>query len=224
MFESGTWLHITFGIALGIATTIFAYRTTKILKLGKNIRSHIGSLILYTISVVFIVYLYATATSGGLLIQWQLIGHPSVFGEEGYKIIEVGYVKSQSGKIYHWTNPYSRLDGQWEQVDAITYDPEQSIVSECKNQTLSFLPRKRNDFVDFKKACVFWGLGSNTTAYGVDDRGDVYLWFQGGGEYSGLERVTDPIYGGVLSCGLGVLLTAMLAGINFLKHKISKEA
>jgi hypothetical protein len=226
MFESGVWLHIIFGVSLGIATTIFVYRIVKILKNNKSIPSYVGSLVLFSLAISFVTYLYTSAISGGILIEWQPLGHPiSLVPEEGYKIIEiveVGYMKSQSGKIYHWTNPYSRFDGRWEEVNAVVEDPEQKIVP-CNNLTLSFLPKKREDFVDFKKICVFWGLATYTTAYAVDERGEVYLWYQGFGEYSGLERVINTIYGGTLSCGFGVFLILVLCSTNHIRKKFQQQ-
>jgi len=209
MLESGTWLHITCGSLIGIVSTVFIYKTAKLSTGSNKILSYFGFLVLYTLAISCIVYLYAIATSGGLLIQWQLLGFPSL-SDKGVKILGVGYVQAKSGNIYHWTNPYSNGDGQWEQVEVAIENPELNVVSECRSNTLSFLPIKRKDFVDFKEACISWGPGPSKTAYAIDDGGRVYLWFHGTGEYGGIERIILPIFWGILSCGFGLLVILIL--------------
>jgi hypothetical protein len=219
MLTSGTWLYITFGTALGIVTLIFAYR---IAKTPRTDKINIGSLILYTFSVCFIAYLYATATSGGLLVEWQLLGFPS-FSDRASKILEIGYIQAQSGNIYHWTNPYSRLDGQWEKVDEIKTDPSFPIFPSCDSGSLSFLPMKRDNFIDFKEACIYLGPGPSKTAYAIDDSGQVYLWFHGVGEYGGIERIIHTVVWGTYSCGFGIFLILLFAGVNFFKRKFRSQ-
>lgn len=125
--------------------------------------------------------------------------------------------------IYHWTNPYSRLDGQWEKVDEIKIDPEFPIFPICKGGSLSFVPIKRKDFADYKEACIYWGPGLSKTAYAIDSEGRVYLWFHGIGEYGGMVPIISSISGGIYGCLFGLSLILIVAISKFLNRKLRPQ-
>lgn len=225
MLGTSVWLHIFFGAVIGTLTTIFIYEIIKTIRSNKSIETKAGKLYLYVFSVSIVIFLYETAISGGFFVEWQSLGQPKVM-KEGSKIIEIveiGYVKSQAGKIYHWTNPYSRFNGQWEQVDTVVEDPELRIIPDCKGFPLAFLPKTRKNFIDFKKACISSGLYTVKTAYAVDGYGEVYIWSYGNGEYSGFMRLIYPVYGCLLSFGFGIFFINIITKITHSKQKSPKE-
>ncbi len=101
MLPSGSWLHIAFGLALGVTITVFMIVVAKSLKNNNAIRKLLRALVLFSLSVAVISFVYGSALSGGILVHWQSLGFP---GEEhAVKVLNIGYVQTQSGNIYYFS-------------------------------------------------------------------------------------------------------------------------
>ena len=173
MLPSGSWLHITFGLTLGVAITIFIAKLMSFLKNNATTQQFLRALGLFSLSIAALSFLYGSALSGGLSDQWQLLGFPGQ--EHTVRILDIGYVQTQSGNIYHFAGS-DHQEGRWEQVDKVISN--EHIVSSSDNcGTFSFLPALKDNFIDYKSACVSDELWSTTkVVYAVDDLGRVYLW------------------------------------------------
>src|SRR5262245_5483880 len=122
MLLSGSWLHIAFGLTLGVTFTVFTIVAAKFLKNDNATRQLIRALFLFSLSVAVISFVYGFTLSGGLLVHWQSLGFP---GEEhAVKVLEIGYVQTQSGNIYYFScsgcPKGNWAEGGWERVDKVT--------------------------------------------------------------------------------------------------------
>lgn len=215
MFEPGAWLHISFGFFLGVISTFYALAINKSLSQRDKILAFIRKIIGYTISVSVTTFLYFVAIVGGVLEEWQPLGMPLPLSEKAVKIMGIGYVQTTSGSIYHWNNPYS-YEGEWEKVDEIKIDPSYRIYDSCSSITLWFLPIKRNNFIDYKKACITWGPGTSTIAFAINEGGAVYQWFNDSGEMEALIPIIFAIEASFAGFGFSIFILIVLMVANFI--------
>src|SRR5689334_9225534 len=124
MIPSGSWLHITVGFIFGVMSTVFALITSKVLKQSNIVRKLLGLLVLFTLSGALLSFIYASALSGGLLIEWQPLGYPS---DPAVKVVDIGYVQTQSGNIYHFSC-LNCSGGNWEQVGNVTKNEQEHFI------------------------------------------------------------------------------------------------
>jgi hypothetical protein len=218
MLPSGSWLHLTIGFLFGIITTVFAIKVSSQINKVFSVKSLISSLALYSFSIAVVSFFYASALSGGLLIEWKLLGFPEI-GDPAVKVLEIGYVQGKSGNIYRDNQ------GILERVDAITQNEDDYYVIPTAGNcgTLSFLPIYKSDIIDSKSACIAWGPGIAKVAYSIDSGGRVYSWWHGVGEFGGIEKIFFPIGSAFDSCVFGVLIILVIALSNFIKNKRRKS-
>ena len=212
MLPSGSWLHITVGCIFGVISAIFAFTIYNQLQARDSRKKLIDTLVLYSFSIALVAFLYASALSGGLLVEWKLLGVPEI-GDPAIKILDIGYVQSKSGKIYH------NNVGTWEQVNGVTIDEEEIFIPSSNCGTLSFLPLLKADFVKSKSACVAWGADIEKVVYAINKQGGVYVWSHRTGDFRGIEQVYFPIVGAILSCFFGGFIISVIALLNYLRRK-----
>ena len=214
MLPSESWLHLAVGFLFGIISTLFILRVLNLLKKNNAGKSLIGTLVLYTFSVVLVSYFYASALSGGLLVKWKLLGFPE-FGDPAAKVLDIGYIQGKSGNIYKDNH------GILERVDAITQNEDDyHVIATTGNcGTLFFLPIYKADIVDSKSACVSWGPGIAKIAYAVDRGGRVYSWWHGVGEFGGIEKLFFPIGSAIGSCMFGMFVISILYVLVYIGDK-----
>jgi len=214
---SSELLHLTIGLVFGVIGTVFTLRAANLLKQNNAAIKLLKHLAIFSLFIAILVFIYASIESVGLLVSWKDLGQPG--GDRAVKIVDIGYIQTQSGIIYHFTDmgPY---EGYWKQVDTVTKKEE--IPSSPPNNcgTLSFLPILHKDFIDTKIACVTMpGPGIYKVAYAINDDGRVYLWQKGHGEFHEFIPLVDGFAGGVISCVSGTIIIALLSVLSFLKRK-----
>jgi hypothetical protein len=214
MLPSGSWLHLAVGSLVGIISTLFVLRVLTLLKKNNAGKSLVGALVLYIFSIVVVSYFYASALSGGVLVEWKLLGFPAL-DDPAVKVIDIGYIQGKSGNIYR-----DNL-GILERVDTITQNEDDyHVITTAGNcGTLFFLPIYKADIVDSKSACVSWGPAPAKIIYAVDSRGRVYSWWHGRGEYGGIEKLFFPIGGAIGSCMFGMFVISIGYVLIFIVDK-----
>ena len=212
MLPSGSWLHITVGFIFGVISAVFAFTVYNQLLASNPRKKLLDTLVLYSFSIGLVAFLYASALSGGFLVKWKLLGVPEI-GDPAIKILDIGYVQSKSGKLYH------NNAGAWEQVNEVTVDEEEIFIPSSNCGTLSFLPLLKTDFVESKSACVAWGPDIEKVVYAINKQGGVYMWSHRTGDFRGIELVYFPIGGAILSGFFGVFIISVIALLNYLKSK-----
>jgi len=203
-------------------------------------RKFVSQLLRFSLSIAVLSFVYSSALSGGLLVEWQSLDFPSE--EHAAKILDIGYVQTQSGNIYHFTG-LDRLvgnwrEGVWERVDKIT-DEQFVVPSPNHCGTFPFLPILKDDFVDSKSACIgTWRWSTAKVAYAIDDFGRVYLWYHDNAEFGGGDiyssrfaafwfstiQMTLFFLGGITSCILGLIVILVVALSSFLRKKVQKHS
>ncbi len=226
MFLSGSWFQIAFGFVLGIIATTFVIVVAGLLKRRSPIKKLVGVLTFFALSVTLIVYGYVSAISGGILVEWHFLGFPAI-GEPAIRVLDIGYVETKSGNIYHSTCVDCQ-DKSWELVkEAPKSQEEEKSLDGSHCGILRFLPFQRSDFIDSKSICTRVMWGSTKTSYAIDGDGHVYSWIytRYPGDLVMPWYIENSLYiaVGVLSSIFGVLVISLLALFNFLGSKVRKS-
>ena len=214
MLPSGSWLHIIVGFLLGSISTVFIYTARKLVKQFSAIRKVILCLTIYTFAVVFVMYMYSTGLSGGLLTEWQSLGRPS-FGDRALKLLDIGYVQAQSGNRYQFLY---RGDSKrhWEVAQEMVKEDSYLSAYPMKDcGTLFFLPVQMENVVDSKAVCMYTGHSAVKIVYAIDNDGFVYLWeHTSTSPYERLAGLFTTLATGAASCILGIVVILLLAAFS----------
>jgi hypothetical protein len=223
MIPSWSWFHIVFGIILGILATIFTVTIARLLKQRASIRKLVGPLLLFSLLVTLLFYFYVSAISRGISVEWQFLGFPAI-GEPAVKVLDIGYVETKSGNIYH-SICVDCQDKNWELVKEVPKSQEGEILLERSNcGTLSFLPFQQSDFTDSKSMCKLIPWGTTKISYAIDDRGYVYSWVYTyyPGDVVMPWYIENSLYIAVaiFSSIFGAIVILLLALFNFISSKV----
>jgi hypothetical protein len=222
MLPSGSWLHIIVGFLVGISSTVFVYTTRRLVKQYSSIRKIVLCLTLYVSTIVFVLYLYGVALSGGFLTEWQSLGRPA-FGDRALELIDIGYVLAQSGNRYQFLHRNDR-DGNWEIVqEMVDEDLYLSTYPMEDCRTLFFLPFPLGNVVDSKAVCMYTGHSTVKVVYAIDNDGYVYLWqHHSEGAYQEIiAEFFSPLETGIASCVFGIAMILLFAALASLQHRRS---
>ena len=215
MLPSGSWFHLITGFLLGIISTIFIYTTQKLVKQYSPISKIILSLLIYSVSMMFVMYVYHAGLSGGLLTEWQSLGRPA-FGDPVIELIDVGYVLAQSGNRYQFL---SQSDGvrRWAIVQERQPDGFLGTWPMKDCGTLFFLLRPLKNVVDSKAVCKWTGHSTVKIVYGIDKNGYVYAWEHSSATpyetFASIFRLTET---GATSCVFGIITIFLSAAFSSL--------
>jgi hypothetical protein len=226
MFSSGSWFHIAFGFILGIFTTIFIITVARLLKKRGSFGNLVGVSFLFSLSVTFLFYFYVSAIFGGILVEWKFLGLPA-FGEPAVRVLDIGYVETKSGNIYH-SICIDCQDKNWELVNEVPESQEEvHTLSTSDCGTLPFLPLQQYDFIDSNSMCksVMWG--TTKVSYAIDDRGHVYSWlhtyYPGDIVMPWYIENSSYIAVAIFSSIFGASVILLLALFNYLGSRVRKD-
>jgi len=240
MLASAPWLNVTFVLTLCVTVFLIIRAVLNSLKNNDVAQRFFKVLAWFSFSVAVLSFIYGYLLTGGALAQWHFLGFPQR-DDPAVKVLDMGYVQTQSGRIYYFTGADREdghwAEGSWEQVDKVTrkqfYMPSPSTCG-----TLPFLPLPRQDLIDTKSACVGtirWSLAK--IVYAIDNNGRVYSWWNdsagfGGGDVAAGPwfvdfwfRSTERMYfliGGVASGVLGMLMILLLRTLGFSLEESAK--
>jgi hypothetical protein len=226
MFSSGSWFQIAFGFVLGTIVTIFVIVVAGLLKRHSPIKKLASVLAIFALTVTLIFYVYVSAISGGILVEWHFLGFPAI-GEPAIRVLDIGYVETKAGNIYHATCVDCQ-DKSWELVKEVPKsEEEEKSLDSSHCGALPFLPFQRSDFVDSKSICAPIMWGSTKISYAIDDDGHVYSWIYT--HYPG--DVVMPWYVenslsiaiGIFSTIFGLAVISLLALSNFVVNKVRRD-
>lgn len=163
---------------------------------------NLGKLLIFIISgaVILSIFGWAILHFRGVFAKWQNLGQPP---EKPAEVLEIWYVQTATGVIYH--HPYY-LDCQsncWEEVDSVdesTRDESLSLpIDHCE-----WYPSTRRYDVSMV-SCGWWGVGRLGQIFAIDSNGDVFYWENPIDESAEILRFLSPFVGGVLGFITGVL-------------------
>jgi len=165
-----------------------------------NFLRRAGIIILFTIIGASIMSAPAIASFKGLFVKWEPIEAPP---ERPAAILEIDYFKSNTGNIYHHYYDAECKTGCWEEVETLPAESDYHVLPTETCDTLPFLPLT-NNFVEYKKACIAWGAGTNMTAQAIDNDGYLYSWNHRLTELTFLTPLRSVIVGAVLGFIFGL--------------------
>jgi len=220
MLPSGSWVHIIVGFLVGISSAVFVYTTRRLVQRYSSISKIVLCLTLYVSTIVFVMYLYGAALSGGILTEWQSLGRPA-FGDRALELIDIGYVMAQSGNRYQflYTNDSDR---NWEIVpEMVNEDLYLSTYPMEDCGTLFFLPFPLGNVVDSKAVCMWTGHSTVKIVYAIDKEGSVYLWqhYSDGAYQEIVAEFIRPLTTGVASCIFGIVTILLFATFSSLQRR-----
>jgi hypothetical protein len=160
-------------------------------------------------------YSYGYVVYRGILQSWYFWDSPN--SEKVVKILDIGYIQTESGNIYRLSCLECR-EPHWEKTDSVSTDYNQPRLSLDDCVALSFLPFEKKDFVDSKKACIFSGshMGTAKWVFAADKYGNVYSWRFALGDLVGMpEELRFAIEGGTLGLATSVIVILLMALVNF---------
>jgi hypothetical protein len=215
MFQSGSWLHIIIGFLVGISSITFIYSVRSLVKQHAAISKIAFCQVIYTSTIVSVMYMYGTGLSGGILTEWQSLGKPA-FGDRALKLIDIGYVEAQSINRYQFLYG-SDQQGTWQLVEEMIKEVEYLSAGPSKDRgTLFFLPLPRENIVDTKAACLNTGFSRVKEVYAIDEDRSVYLWqhWSSNIHSESTARFFIPLIAGGASCLFGIVTIMLVASFS----------
>ena len=169
-----------------------------------KIFKRIALLVLFSFAGAISLYLYSSASLNGSLVKWESLSKPP---DRAIHVVALGFVKTESGDIYRYTNEHGCIDDCWVKTDNLPSHSESLPLENCVD-----LPSLVN-FADSKAVCQHWGPGISLTINAIDAKGYVYSWEHRLGEYDWAAHNLSPLVGGI--AGLLVAIPILLFVLYF---------